>query len=122
MSRWIRIVGTVFALSLVFAACGDDSGSSDSSSDTTGGGGSCPSDVCMDGTAFVPDSITVSVGDEVTWTNIDGIDHTATADDGSFDSETLADGEDFSFTFDEAGEFAFHCEIHSNMTGTVVVE
>lgn len=122
MSRWIRIVGAVFALSLVFAACSDDSGD-DSSGDAGGGSsGDCPSDVCMQDTAFAPDTLTVSVGDEVTWTDIDGIDHTVTADDGAFDSGTLGDGEDFSFTFDEAGEFTYHCEIHSSMTGTVTVE
>ncbi len=123
MSRWIRIVGGVFALSLLFAACGDDSGGDSTTQDSASGGGSeCPSDVCMQDTAFSPDAITVAVGDEVTWTNIDGIDHTVTADDDSFDSGTLGDGEDFSFTFDEAGDFTYHCNIHSSMTGTITVE
>jgi len=48
-------------------------------------------------------------------------DDTVTADDGAFDSGSLAGGKSFSFTFDEAGTFAYHCNIHQSMTGRVVV-
>jgi plastocyanin len=71
--------------------------------------------------AFAPDSSDVKVGDSVKWTNSDGATHTVTADDGAFDSGNLAGGKSFSFTFDEAGTFAYHCNIHQSMTGTVVV-
>jgi plastocyanin len=53
---------------------------------------------------------------------VDSPDHTVTADDDSFDSGTLSNGDTFEQTFDEAGEFAYHCEIHSSMTGTITVE
>jgi plastocyanin len=71
--------------------------------------------------AFAPDSSDVKVGDSVKWTNSDGTTHTVTADDGAFDSGNLAGGKSFSFTFDQAGTFAYHCKIHQRMTGTVVV-
>ena len=71
--------------------------------------------------AFAPDSSDVKVGDSVKWTNQDGTAHTVTADDGAFDSGNLAGGKSFSFTFEEAGTFAYHCNIHQSMTGTVVV-
>jgi plastocyanin len=71
--------------------------------------------------AFAPDSSDVKVGDSVKWTNSDGATHTVTADDGAFDSGNLAAGKAFSFTFDKAGTFAYHCNIHQSMTGTVVV-
>jgi plastocyanin len=71
--------------------------------------------------AFAPDSSDVKVGDSVKWTNGDGTTHTVTADDGAFDSGNLAGGKSFSFTFDQAGTFAYHCKIHQSMTGTVVV-
>jgi plastocyanin len=71
--------------------------------------------------AFAPDSSDVKAGDSVKWTNKDGATHTVTADDGAFDSGNLSGGKSFSFTFDEAGTFAYHCNIHQNMTGTVVV-
>jgi plastocyanin len=71
--------------------------------------------------AFAPDSRSVKVGDSVKWTNKDGATHTVTADDGAFDSGSLAGGKSFSFTFDEAGTFTYHCNIHQSMTGRVVV-
>ena len=43
------------------------------------------------------------------------------ADYGAFDSGNLAGGKSFSFAFDQAGTFAYHCKIHRTMTGTVVV-
>jgi plastocyanin len=71
--------------------------------------------------AFAPGSRSVKVGDSVKWTNQDGATHTVTADDGAFDSGNLANGKSFSFTFDQAGTFAYHCNIHQSMTGKVTV-
>jgi plastocyanin len=79
-------------------------------------------DVTIAGFAFSPETVTVSVGDTVTWTNNDGATHTATADDGEFDTDNIAGGGSESVTFDTAGTFAYHCEIHNSMTGAVVVE
>lgn len=78
--------------------------------------------VNISGFAFVPASVTVSVGDTVTWTNSDTAPHTATSDTaGVFGSPTLNQGGTFSHTFTTAGTFAYHCNIHPSMTGTVVV-
>jgi plastocyanin len=68
------------------------------------------------------DPIEVAVGTTVTWTNMDTAPHTVTQVGGEgFQSETIATGESFSFTFTEAGSFEYFCEFHANMTGTVVV-
>jgi plastocyanin len=67
------------------------------------------------------DPIEVSVGDTVTFENADSAPHTATADEGGFDTGNIAPGESADVTFDEAGEFTYHCNIHSSMTGTVTV-
>jgi plastocyanin len=72
--------------------------------------------------SFQPATITVPVGTTVTWTNNDSANHTVTADDGSFQSESLGSGATFSQTFATAGTFAYHCAIHSSMKGTVVVK
>ena len=72
--------------------------------------------------AFGPASLSVAVGSSVTWTNSDSAAHTATADDGSFDSGTIAAGATFSQTFDSAGTFAYHCKIHPNMKATIEVK
>lgn len=71
--------------------------------------------------AFQPATLEVPVGTTVTWTNQGTAPHTVTADDGSFDSGTLQPGGTFSMTFDTPGTFIYHCEIHPNMMGTIVV-
>ena len=78
--------------------------------------------VTISGLAFSPPSVTVNEGDTVTWTNEDGMPHTATGSGGSFDTGTLADGASAAVTFDTAGTFAYICSIHPTMTGTVIVE
>ena len=70
---------------------------------------------------FSPAQITVQPGTTVTWMNNGQAPHTVTADDGSFDSETLQPGQSFSFTFANAGTFSYFCEIHPFMTGSVTV-
>ena len=65
--------------------------------------------------------ITVSVGDTVEVVNADRATHTWTAKEGAF-NVTLAGDANTTFTFDEAGEYAFFCSIHPSMTGSVTVE
>jgi plastocyanin len=66
-------------------------------------------------------SITVNVGDTVTWEN-DGFGfHTTTSDTALWDSGTLFPNSTFSFTFTSTGTYAYHCNIHLFMTGTVTV-
>ena len=113
------------ATTTVAPATTQDGGTGGGRGDYGGGGGSGgqagAGAVRIAGFAFAPDSRSVKVGDSVTWTNQDGATHTVTADDGAFDSGNLAGGKSFSFTFDEAGTFAYHCNIHRRMTGTVTV-
>lgn len=78
--------------------------------------------VTIQGFTFGPASVTVQVGDTVTWSNEDTTAHTATAGDGSFDTGSVAAGATGSATFATAGTYAYACAIHPAMTGTVVVE
>ncbi len=70
---------------------------------------------------FTPSSVEVALGGEVVWTNTGQNPHTVTFDDDGPDSGTLAPGDTFEATFEEAGEFTYVCEIHSSMSGTVTV-
>ena len=70
---------------------------------------------------FSPGTVEVAVGTTVTWTNNDSAPHTVTADDGAFDSGELAQGDTFGMTFDTAGTYSYFCEIHPQMTASVVV-
>ncbi len=71
--------------------------------------------------AFQPAILTVPIGTTVTWRNDGARPHTVTADDGAFDSGRLDPGEEFSVTFDDVGEFAYHCGFHSDMQATIIV-
>jgi plastocyanin len=151
------------AISLLFAACGDDDEESSGApatdapaaeatsppAETVGGGrgdygpsdteaaapatdpaatdpaatGDAASDgaeIVISGFAFSED-ITVPVGTTVIVRNDDSAPHTFTADDGSFDSGNIGGGDTFEMTFTEAGTFAFHCNVHPAMTGTITV-
>ena len=91
--------------------------------------------------AFKPASLKVLRGTEVTWTSADAnVRHTATSGvpgkrevsgvskgseakpDGVFDGDMPDAGSEFSFTFDEAGTYAYFCEVHPSMTAEIVVE
>jgi plastocyanin len=71
--------------------------------------------------AYNPDPVRVQTGGKVIWQNMDSVTHTATADDGSFDTGPLEEGKLKSETFKQAGTYAYHCEIHPYMHGTVEV-
>jgi len=71
--------------------------------------------------SYEPDPVVVQAGGKVIWQNEDTAPHTATADDGSFDTGTIEKGKLGSATFKEPGTFTYHCEIHPTMHGTVEV-
>jgi plastocyanin len=71
--------------------------------------------------AFGPASVTVGLGEPVTWTFQDSVGHTSTSDQGFWDSGTKAGGATYSRAFTSAGTFAYHCTIHRMMRGKVAV-
>ena len=79
-------------------------------------------EVKIDNFVFGPETITVSVGATVTWTNKDDIPHTTVSTDGVFKSKVMDTDEKFSHTFDKAGTYPYYCTIHPKMTGKVVVQ
>jgi plastocyanin len=82
---------------------------------------SASASVTMGDLFFSPVSVTVAVGDTVTWRNTGQAPHNATADDGSFKTPDLNNGQSASHTFTQAGSFSYICTIHPNMKGTVRV-
>jgi plastocyanin len=77
-------------------------------------------DVAISGFTFSPGTVTVNVGDTVTWTNSDAQAHTATSG-SAWNTGDIAGGASASITFQTAGTFDYICAIHPTMTGTVVV-
>jgi plastocyanin len=71
---------------------------------------------------YDPSSITIETGQALTFTNSGRIGHTATADDGSFDTGLLENGQSATIQFDNPGEFPYFCQPHRWMLGTIIVE
>ena len=103
----------------VGGASGSTTGATTVSTQASGAGGA---QVTIQNFAFAPASVTIKVGETVTWTNQDSPNHTVVADNGEFASGSLATGATFSFTFSKAGTYPYHCSIHPSMKGTVVVQ
>jgi plastocyanin len=72
------------------------------------------------GSAYLPGSINIRVGQKVSWNNEDQVAHTVTADGLTF-GKNLPTGAVFNFAFVKPGNFPYHCAIHPAMRGTVVV-
>ncbi len=107
----------IAALAVMAAACGGVG------TTTTEGTGVEEERIEMAELAFTPDTLTVAAGATVIWVNADEtLSHTSTSDDALWSSGNLAVGDEFSHAFDEAGTFAYFCEIHPTMRGTIVVE
>jgi plastocyanin len=79
--------------------------------------------VKIDNFSFSPQTITVPVGTQVTWTNQDDIPHTVVSDDKTtVKSRALDTDEKFTFTFTKPGTYPYFCSIHPKMTGQVIVQ
>ena len=76
---------------------------------------------------YLPQDITISTGDKVLWDNVDTAAHTVTGGSpadgpsGVFDSSLLMAGLDYSFTFNDAGNYDYFCMVHPWMVGSVTV-
>jgi plastocyanin len=101
--------------SAVFTSCSKDYNSSSNPSNGT-------STVSIQSMAFSPASLTVNAGTTVKWTNNDNMTHTVTSDDGtSFNSGDLTAGNSYSYQFKVSGTYNYHCALHPEVKGTIVV-
>ena len=82
--------------------------------------------VTIEDSSFNVKELTVPVGTTIKWKMGASLPHTVTADDGTFESGTLRNGDSFSFTFDTPGTYPYYCRFHggpggSGMSGVVTV-
>ena len=80
-----------------------------------------PQEVAIKGFKFDPETIEVTMGHDVIWSNQDGARHSATADAGSFDTGIMKRRKSGQIKFAERGTYPYHCKVHPRMKGTVVV-
>ncbi|WP_052374129.1 plastocyanin/azurin family copper-binding protein [Methanobacterium sp. SMA-27] len=79
------------------------------------------STVTIQNMAFNPSTVHITGSTTIIWINKDNIEHEVVSDTGLFDSGVLAPGESFNYTFNQAGDYAYHCAIHPSMVGIIVV-
>ena len=77
--------------------------------------------VAITRTGFVPVSVTIDVGDAITWTNNDTVNRSVVFDSGLFSSGIVTPGQSFSHTFDQNGTFRYRDGTRTRIRGTVVV-
>ncbi len=70
---------------------------------------------------FQPAAITAKTGQVITFSNTGSAPHTATLDGGQCTTPTIQPGKSDGLTFTVAGTYTFHCSIHNQMKGTIVV-
>ena len=78
--------------------------------------------VKIDNFSFGPQTLTVSAGTTVTWTNNDDVPHTVVSNDKLFKSKALDTDDKFSYTFTKPGTYNYFCSVHPKMTAKVVVQ
>ena len=73
--------------------------------------------------SFTPDSVTIDIGDTVTWDNVSAAPHNVRFNDGSYEQPPTPQSGTWTAgrTFTAAGSFGYICRAHSFMTGRVIV-
>jgi plastocyanin len=78
--------------------------------------------VAIKGFAYAPKKATATLGDTVVWTNADFVPHSVTSDSSVFDSPDLEPKARYTWVASRKGTFSYHCEMHPQMAGTLVVK
>ena len=78
-------------------------------------------DIEIKGFEFTPSILEVRPGDQIRWTNRDISPHTATAEDGSWDTGELLKGQSATMKVAENMSTAYICAFHPNMRAQLVV-
>jgi plastocyanin len=115
----MRLLGALFALTLLAAACGGDEAPppADGGSPTDGGG---EADLVIADFSFSPTELSVTEGQTITVTNVGQTSHSFTTDDEAID-ETIDPGATVEIPLTGVASGGFHCRFHSSMTGTLTV-
>jgi plastocyanin len=140
VAKTASLLATCVAIAFGAAACGDDdedtAGGADTIAETApaepaggeteaggDGGAAAPraAKVEIVDFAFKPPTTTIQAGGKVTWLNQDAAAHTASAEDGAFDTGTLDEGKLQAETFEQPGTYSYICEFHPYMEATVEV-
>ena len=120
------------ALSLLVAGCNQSSGSTEAAASgpankTQTGGSSAKSNgseaaVTISNSQFQPAELKVKTGTTVVWTNSDSVGHQIHDDGDGFRSDIIGRGGKVGVEYSRPGRFSYHCHVHPNMKGIIIVE
>lgn len=116
------LVASIIVLALVGCSGGSGGGYGATPSTAPSGGGTTTggTTIAEQNFAFSPSTLTVKVGDTVTFTNNDSAAHNVKIDGQELGSQNQ--GESKTWKAAKAGSFPFSCIIHPSMTGQITVQ
>ena len=109
-SRWV-IAAVLVVPAVLLSACDSDGSTASPSVDT--------STIAVRDYEFEPGTVSVGVGDTVTWVWEGDAQHNVVGD--GFESDDQSSGS-FRHAFDEPGTYQYACTLHPGMQGDVIVE
>jgi plastocyanin len=117
-------MSAAFLLAVFMAGCGSSNNSSTTSPSPSGSATVTivSGAQSLTTTAYSPNPISVSVGTTIKWVNNDSTAHTATSNNGAFDTGTISAGGQVSKQFNSTGTFPYHCTFHPGMVATINVQ
>ena len=142
-TRRVAVAGGVIAIAALLGACGSDTTGSagpsstgtsapattgtsappTSAATTTASVPTVPGQVVIRDYEFLPATATIAAGGTVTWQNTDDVDHWDLNDDTTtVESGHITPGQAFTATLTAPGTYAYYCDIHNSMIGTIIVE
>jgi plastocyanin len=118
----LRSLVLLVGVGLFISGCGSSSSSPTSPANPEGTNPPNLLTITISKGVYSPNPLTVKVGQSVNWLNSDSFAHTAT-DSGVFDTGSIAptSAADVPVVFNTAGTYNFHCTLHANETGSIVV-
>ena len=118
---FIVVIGGFFLMK-GFYSTNTNSNSGNNLQTPSGGSINPANTVNIENFAFSPGTLTIKVGQTVTWTNKDSTSHTVTSDSGNeLISSTLSNSQTYTHTFNSVGTFNYHCSIHTSMKASIIV-
>jgi plastocyanin len=116
------LLALLVGVGLFIGGCGSSSSSPTSPANPEGTNPPNLLTITISKGVYSPNPLTVKVGQSVNWLNSDSFAHTAT-DSGVFDTGSIAptSAADVPVVFNTAGTYNFHCTLHANETGSIVV-
>jgi plastocyanin len=113
------LICCVLGAALVLAGCGSamSGGSKPTTPSVAPAAGGVT--VAIKNFAFAPATVTIKVGDTVTWRNDDGVPHDATS--ATWTSGQISAGQSYTRTFDAAGTFSYVCKVHPAMKAATII-